>query len=38
MGITITFIIGIGAISVFLLSEYKDWLENLKDEEGDSVE
>lgn len=38
IGLTITLIVGIGAISIFMLSQYKDWLENVRDEEGDNIE
>lgn len=38
MGLTITIIVCIGAISIFLLSEYKNWLDDFKDEEGDNIE
>lgn len=38
MGLAITFIMGIGAISVFVLANYNRHLDYKDEEEGDNVE
>jgi hypothetical protein len=35
LGLLITLIVGLAAVSIFMLSEYKDWYETYKDSEDE---
>ena len=35
LALTITLIVGLAAVSIFMLAEYKDWAETYKDSEDE---